>query len=50
MMNYREWVASQFKLTKLENGRVCFRTPCIDYTFSEEDFEFIRSLFLEFES
>ena len=49
-MNYKEWVASQFKLTLLENGRVCFRTPCINYTFSKEDFEFIRSLFLELES
>ena len=49
-MNYREWVATQFELRMLENGRICFRTPCIYYTFSMEDFEYIRELFLNFES
>ena len=28
---------SQFKVTKLENGRICFQTPIINYTFTKED-------------
>ena len=49
-MNYREWVASQFELRMTEDGRVCFKTPCSYYTFSKEDFEIIREMFLNFES
>ena len=49
-MNYREWVASQFELKMTEDGRVCFKTPCSYYTFSKEDFEIVREMFLNFES
>ena len=50
MMNFKEWVASQFELRMTEDGRVCFKTPCIYYTFSKEDFEIVREMFLNFES
>lgn len=48
-MDFQEWVKSQFKLTKLENGRIHFQTPCINYTFSPEDFEILKKIILEFD-
>ena len=33
---------SQFCVSKLENGRVCFQTPMINYTFTKEEWKKIK--------
>lgn len=47
-MDFQEWVKSQFSLEILKNGRISFKTPCITYSFTEEEFEFLKKLFNEF--
>lgn len=39
-MKFNEWALSQFEVSKIregkDKGRICFRTPCYDYTIPEE--------------
>lgn len=37
-MTHREWVAKQFQVKILDNGRVSLKTPSITYILSKEDF------------
>lgn len=48
-MNFKEWVKSQFKLIKLESGKIKFKTPCIDYTLTPEDLEILKEIILDFD-
>ena len=49
-MSFKEWSESQFDLTKLENGKIQFKTPCIDYTFDTELLKYLKKLFNEFDN
>ena len=39
-MTFKEWSLSQFEVRTIaegkQKGRVCFRTPCFDYTMEPE--------------
>ncbi len=52
-MNYDEWLLSQFEVKVItegkQKGRVCFHTPCYDYTLSREDWRKIRNKLIELE-
>lgn len=48
-MDFKEWSESQFALTKLENDKIQLKTPCINYTFTSEFFEYLKELFNNFE-
>ncbi len=41
-MSHREWVAKQFQVKILENGRISLKTPVIEYILSKEDFSDFR--------
>lgn len=45
-MNYKEYVSSQFSVSIIEEGRkkgkVCFKTPVIDYVISKDDWEILK--------
>ena len=45
-MNFKEWAANQFEVKRItegkHKGKICFRTPCYDYTIPVEVWECIK--------
>ena len=45
-MSFQDFVASQFEVRRINTGkykgRICFKTPCYNYTLTPEDWEIVK--------
>ena len=50
-MKFQEWAVNQFEVKQIKEGKhkgkICFRTPCYDYTIPVEVWECIKEKILK---